>query len=177
MKKGESAKKESQRKKIPAGVKVISILNFILVAFLFLFGIVFIVLGGKVYSNPDAFAQKLIDIAKTDPSFAYNDATIAKINAFASNLGPVFILWGIILVVLGALLLVIGIKLWKSKNWARIGEIIICSLIGLWGLIGLFNWVGMLAFVINLIFFVVNGAIVSYLVFSKEVKKTFSKNI
>lgn len=177
MKKSESAKKESQRKAIPVGVKVISILNFILVAFLFLFGIAFIVLGGKVYSNPDSFAQKLIDIAKTDPSFAYDDAAITKINAFASNLGPTFILWGIVLVVLGIFFLIIGIKLWKLRNWARIGEIIICSLIGLWGLMGLFNWVGILVFAINLAFAVVNGAIVSYLIFSKEVKKTFPGKI
>jgi hypothetical protein len=163
------------KKKIPTGVKVISILNFIVVAFLFLFGVAFIILGGKVYSNPDDFAQKLISLAKSDPSFAYDEATLAKINVFANNLGPVLIVWGIIWLVLGVFLLVIGIKMWKAKNWARMGEIILCSLIGLWGLAGLFNWAGILAFAINLIFVIVNGAIVAYLGFNKEVKKAFSK--
>ncbi len=130
------------KKHVPVGVKVISILYYISASLLVLLGLIFILGIGLIFS---------------------------KIN------NPLFTLFGIGFVVIGAMLILLGIvgifigrSLWKGKKWAVI-VVMILSCLGI--LTGISAIISGVANVMTLINIVVDGIIAGYLLFSKEVKE------
>lgn len=86
-------------------------------------------------------------------------ATLAGIGVFI----------GIVIIGLGVLQFIVGIKLWKGKNWARILTIIFAILGILSGLSSL-----MFGDVLSaIIFIVIDGLIVWYLAINSETKLAF----
>jgi hypothetical protein len=122
-------------------VRIISVLEYI-VAALLVIGAIALFAAGSI--------------------FASNDAGILSV------LGAAL---GFILIVLAAICLVVGIGLWKEKNWARI-IVIILSVIGLLGGIGALvsKAVGSGVFEI-----VMNGVLLWLFAFQKDVIALFKK--
>lgn len=79
---------------------------------------------------------------------------------------------GIVLFLLGILFLVMGVGLWKMKNWARLLVAAFC-LISLLGAIWSVFIDGRLLSIPNLVIF---GLIIYYLLFSKKIRENF-KNV
>ncbi len=132
-------------KSVPTGVKVVSVLYYVYGVIGIIFGLLFFVSAGFMDS-----------IAKEIP----------QLRVFGAGL---FFILGIILIGLGILGFFIGRGLWKAKSWARI-------------LVIIFAFFGIIASIVNLIKgnfgsifgLVINGLICGYLLFNKNVKKTFA---
>jgi hypothetical protein len=133
-------------KKVPAGVKVISVLYYIGAVLSILFGLFFIIFGA-------GFTQAFADLGMA-----------------TAGLGAYFIIIAIIIIALGILGIFIGRGLWKGQGWARILAIIF-AILGFLGAIGSII-MGSFASIINLI---IQGWIGGYLLFSKKVKAAFAK--
>ncbi len=132
--------------KVPVGVKIIAVLNYI-AAVILLLGAIGLLFGAGALS--DIFAS------------------VPVIGAWASGL---FIVLAIIFLALAVLAFFVGRGLWKGQNWARILEIVF-SVIGL-----ILAIIGMVQGNIgsNIVSLVVNGLIGGYLLLSKNVKSAFS---
>ncbi len=95
------------KKIVPTGVKVLSILNYVYGGFMFLFGIIFLLIGIYVLQNPGELEKGL----------SVEDlAVIGSVSA----IGPLFVIFAILFILMAVLNLVIGFGLWKAKNWARL---------------------------------------------------------
>lgn len=129
---------------VPTGVKIISILYYILAVITIFVGIVFLIGAGFIAGNiPES--QVLSTIGQAG-------LTIVSIVA----------------IILGILIFLLGMYLWRGKNWARIIVIILSVLGAISALTALIQ--GHPGRIVNLIIHVVIGA---YLIFSKEVKASF----
>jgi hypothetical protein len=136
--------KPSSSSKIPVEVKVISVLYYVLAVLSLIFGILFLVGAGAI----GEYTQQI-------PALAVLGTGL-------------FIVLGIIVIAFAVLDFFIGRGLWKGKNWARIIAIIIAILGFISALLSLVD--GQFLSIISL---VIHGLIGGYLLFSKEVKKTF----
>ncbi len=135
------------KKGIPVGVKIISVLYFILAFFVILVGLFFII--SKSFIN---------EIYRESPELA--------------ELGTGgFIILGVILVLLGALFIFLGLKLWKRKNWARIVTVVFSILMIIIYLIDILFASSNL--IVNIFWIIVYGIITGYLLFSKDARNSF----
>lgn len=145
--KSENKPKEGS-KKIPIGVKIISILYYIVASFLVLFGLFIIIFSGIIVST-------MISIAP-DLSSAINSQIIIWI--------------GICTLILGILIFFVGKGLWKLKLWAKITAIMISALMVFYEIYLMFFEFRFIQ-VVQLIIYV---AIAGYLIFHRGAKKVFS---
>ena len=141
-------------KKVPTGVKIISIYHYVESAILILFAISFYfklealtgLSGASIFSLEFIFSLGLLDSELIN---------IAK---------AIFLF-----IVISVFLFFVGRGLWKGKKWAR-NAAIVMSVLGIFlGLKSLIN--GNFLILITL---VINGVIGAYLIFSNEVKSAFS---
>lgn len=134
-------------KNMPTGVKVISVLFYIVAVLALILGILALVGGG--------LAGSLVG----------NDSENAA-------LGPIFavagVAAGVILIIIAVFYFFIGRGLWKGQNWARIVAIILAVIGLLSSLLSLIQGAWM-----SIIWLVVDGWIAWYLWFNKNVKKAF----
>jgi hypothetical protein len=133
-------------KQVPAGVKVISVLHYILAGILAISGVLVIAGGGLI----GAFLGTLI----------------SSIGTLGSAL---FVVMGIVILGFGVLNIFLGIGLWKGKKWARL-VVIVFSAIGIVlyviSLISQINVMNIISLGLDVFFF-------AYLTFSKKVKEAF----
>jgi len=136
--------KFSKKDKAPLGVKIISILYYFGALMLVILGIL-LLMGAK-------------------------NAKMLNQIPFLSNVGTgMFLGMGLSVIILAVLSFFIGMSLWKLHNWARIVTIVLSSLSILSSLFSIVqNGIAR-----SLISIIINGAIVCYLVMSKEVKTAF----
>ncbi len=132
-------------KKVPVGVKIISVWYYI--------GAVIIVLLSLLYLFGSRFAGSLVN----------------RFQLFAIFGVSFFIVIGIILMGFGVLSFFIARGLWKAKNWARIAAIILACV----GIFITLTYIVMGDIEIIPILF--NGIVGGYLLFNKNVKIIFRK--
>ena len=132
------------KKEIPVWIKVISVYYFIIAFFSIIAGVYIL-----------AFKQFSLLILEDYGLPIASPGMLAGI--------------GVLVVAIGAFYVFVGKNLWNGKNWARIATILICSLGVLYSLANLFY--GELG---GIFFILIDGFIVGYLVFNKDVKKAFS---
>jgi uncharacterized membrane protein (DUF2068 family) len=135
-------------KKIPIGVRIISILYYVMAGLLVISGLFIILFSGIIVST-------MISI---DPNLS-------------SVVNSQVIIWvGIFLILLGVLIFFVGRGLWKLKLWAKITALMISALMIVYEIY-------LMAFdfrfiqVIQLLIYV---AIAVYLIVNKEAKKAFN---
>ena len=133
-----------ENKEVPTGVKIISVLQYIIGSFGIIFGLMYI---------QDAYQW----------GFSTND--------LFGLLGILGLVLGIIMLILGILRIFIGRGLWKARRWARIAVIVI-TIIEVLFLIYFLTY--LLPNPIILIYIMVNLVIGVYLLFGKRVKEAFS---
>ena len=92
----------------------------------------------------------------------------SKAGAFYTNFGFIALGVGIIFTLLSTFLIIVGMKMWKGKNWARISEIVLMVLWTILWSIELFK-----GNFLNLIMIIPSLIIFFYLIFSKKVKHFF----
>jgi len=132
-------------KKVPFGVKIISIVLIISALFL-------IVFSSLLIFSFDSLSTTLSNI----PQVPFSKEIVSGVGL------------GIISIVLAMILIVIGIGLLRAKNFARIGASIFAGI----GLLGSFinlltqRWLSAISLVVYLGIFL-------YLIFNKKVKETF----
>jgi hypothetical protein len=139
----------TEKKPVPVGIKIISILFYITGLFGFSFGIM-IALGTSVISV----------IISEIPEFAI-------LAFFGSTL---FIITGIILMGFAILAFFIGRGLWKGQNWARIITIIF----EIMTIMGIVAGIIMGIYIYEVVISIVPLIITTYLLFSRKVKEAFS---
>ncbi len=135
------------RKEVPTGVKVIAILNYIVAGLLIITSLAFIVGGsfiGSIFTN-------------------------TELGPFGAIGGGLFIFIGLIFLAFAVLAIFIGRGLWKGQNWARIVSLVFAVLGILFGLLSLIS--GEFSVIISL---AINGLILWYLGFNKDVKAAFA---
>lgn len=145
IKKVQSRVKEIQVRKIPTGLKAISVLYFICAAMVLLFGIIFII-GGLTSDN-----------------------TGLSLFSEISDTGFV-VLGAAIYIGIGVLAFFIARGLWKAQQWARIAAIFFAFIGMISALAGILAWKDYSGLVLLLIHALIGG----YLLFSKEVKAAFA---
>lgn len=160
-----------EKKKIPLGVKVLSILYYANAAFMLLMSIA-LLLVGSMYSSflesgeleQSVTADEFIELQ------SYGDLTwLFYIFAFASVIGAILNLF-------------LGIAFWKGKNWGRILTIIFACLtipLALFNLVYAFSLGDVMSLLIPVLQIGINAFILWYL-FRKEVIVFFTtpkKNI
>lgn len=123
----------------PTGVKVISIIYYLLAAMA--------ILGGVLALAGSAAGAALINY------WAWPDYLFAGAAAAA--------IVGVLAIVFGILFIILGVALWRLKNWARITVIILASLNFLGALLALIG-----GNVISVVSLLIHGWIVWYLAFS-----------
>jgi hypothetical protein len=146
VKKSEVQKTESS-KKIPIGVKIISILYYIAVGFFLITGLFIISFSGVIIST-------IISM----------DATLASVVTSGLVIGV-----GISLLILSVLVFFISRGLWKLRLWAKITVITISLLMVIYEI---YLIITTFAFM-QLIQLAIHAAIGIYLIFNKEAKKAF----
>ena len=135
----------SNEKSVPGGVKTISILLYLGAFFGIILGL-FLLFGSSIFSG----------LASQIPY-------LASISMY------VFIGAGIGILIGSAIDIILGIGLWKARNWARITIIVFCFLGVLMYLPSLF--MGLWA---NLIWILIDLGIALYLLMNKRVKESFA---
>jgi uncharacterized membrane protein (DUF2068 family) len=140
-------KPKEESKKIPIGVRIISIFYYIIAGFLVLFGLFIIAFSGIIVST-------MISIAP-DLSSAINSQIIIWI--------------GICTLILGVLIFFVGRGLWKLRLWAKITAIMISALMVIYEIYLMFFEFRIIQ-IVQLVIYVV---IAVYLIFHKEAKKAF----
>lgn len=157
---------QQNQKKIPTGVKVISVLNYIFAVFGILFAIAGIIGGIYFAINGGSMALEIFGIGSQPGTLG---AEInSKAGAFYTNFGFIALGVGIIFALLSTFLIIVGMKMWKGKNWARISEIILMILWTILWSIELFK-----GNFLNLIMIIPSLIIFFYLIFSKNVNLFF----
>lgn len=156
--------RNSRVSSMPWGVKVISILNYVLFVILLLSGLVFLIGASAFSSSEDARATALKFFEDLSAS-----TTIAT--KIVDSFPALMVAVGIISILLAALFFFMARGLWRGKRWARVLTIIFFTL----------GFVGALADILrgdlagNIIELVVDGLIAGYLLFNNRVKAAFSK--
>ena len=136
---------------IPTGVKVISVLYYVLAALTALGGVMMLVMGAGF----GVLAGR------------------GGLGAIVGAIGVgVFIVAGIIAIAFGILEFFVARGLWNARNWARIVAIIF-SAIGILGALGVVGGTMVGGIISNLFWLVVNALIGGYLLLSKEAKAVF----
>jgi RsiW-degrading membrane proteinase PrsW (M82 family) len=148
---------QSSGKEAPVMVKIISVLYYICLGIYVLSALVFIVGGIILVANPTALSgieQQLTGV----------------ITMFASMMGIVFLVAGIVAIPLAILCFFIARGLRRGKGWTRI----IVIVFGILALIGsIFQIIsGTWSYVVPLL---IEGVIAGYLLFSKDAKEFFAK--
>jgi len=140
----------------PVGVTILAILDFIGAVFCILGGIGMIAGGGLMAS---IMSQQQAQGAGAGAGF------LAGLGALAA----------VVFLVLAAIYVLLGVGLWKLKNWARIITVVLTALgviSTLFGLIGLFAHFVAFAFVVNVIVLAIEALIIWYLL-RADVKAAF----
>ncbi|MDD5700302.1 MAG: hypothetical protein PHH00_03905 [Candidatus Nanoarchaeia archaeon] len=147
--KAEERREEPKRedRKIPLGVKVISVIVYIGSALLLFDALVYVFYGitGESLSSEVSASKAVLFIASA------------------------------IFVALAVLAFFVARGLWKGKNWARI-VVVVFSILEIVMIIAAFFYGNLTASdnVLNLLSLVANGLIGGYLIFNKNAKKVFS---
>jgi len=142
-------------KKIPVGVKVISVLYF-LIALVFLgFGLLMTILAKPMHD------------ALPELAAAYNTPAFATISIW------VVIGIGLAFLAVSTVSFFVGLGLWKGKKWARTLAVIFAILEVVQGITGIFQE-SQMALWIGISHLVVGGLILAYLSLNKKVKRIFS---
>ncbi|MBX4196622.1 hypothetical protein KW805_03465 [Candidatus Pacearchaeota archaeon] len=131
----------------PLGVKILTILSYIGSGLAILFGLLLAV-GGSAFSS---LATQIPESAR-------------------ALVGAGLAVFGIILILFGALGIWIARKFWNGKNWARILYIIFAILGALGALVNLFQ--GHFGSIVKL---AIDGFIAWYLLYNKEIKAYFRR--
>lgn len=158
--------RDKSNKKVPVGVKIIAILNYLLSAIAILFALAGIIGGIAFISNGSSFAQNLFG---SFGSGTLGDLITGEAGRFYTSFGFIALIIGILSFIVALLLIIFGINLWKGKNWARIWETILVSLWVIVWAIELFRG----AF-LNLIIIIPSLIVIFYLIFSSRVKEHFA---
>ena len=157
---------QQQNKKCPTGVKVISVINYIFAVLGILFAIAAIIGGIYFIFNGGSMASQIFG-GGSQPGTLGAEVN-AKAGAFYTNFGFIALGVGILVGLISTFAIIIGSKMWKGKNWARISEIILMVVwIILWS-IELFK--GSLG---NLVMIIPAIVVIFYLIFCKKVKNFF----
>lgn len=157
----------SNQKNTPVGIKAISILNYILGFIGILFAVAAIIGGIYFVINGGSMASQIFGFGSQAGTLG---AEInAKTGTFYTYFGFITISIGIVSGILSILAIIIGIKMWKGKNWAKITQIILSVLWAILWSIELFKG----AF-LNLIMIIPSLIIILYLISSKKVKDFFA---
>lgn len=148
------------KKKIPLGVKIISILALV--------GAVFFVLLAFVFGLSAIYAIQHV----TELENSVTADELAVLGSVAV-IAPLFGLFALFFLVAGVIGLLVGFTFWKGKNWGRI-LLLVFSLVSIVSsLVGLFTY----SFTsLNVLIFFVKVAVVVLLVWylrTKEVRKYF----
>ncbi len=159
---------QQNQKKIPTGIKVISILNYIFAVFGILFAIAGIIGGIYFAINGGSMASQIFGLGNSQAGTLGADIN-SKAGAFYTNFGFIALIVGIIFALLSTFLIIVGMKMWKGKNWARISEIVLMVLWTILWSIELFK-----GNFLNLIMIIPSLIIFFYLIFSKNAKNFFS---
>lgn len=133
------------KKEMPTGVKIISVLYYIAAGFAAIGALVLMIVGS---------------------SFMPNISGTLPIESFGVG---VAIFFGIFLLAVAALDFFIARGLWNGKSWSRIMVLIF----GFIGLVGSFISLAQADFSV-ILGLLIQGTIVGYLLFSKEVKEAFN---
>ena len=158
---------QQNQKKIPTGVKIISILNYIFAVFGILFAIAGIIGGIYFAINGGSMASQIFGIGSQPGTLGAEISS--KAETFYSNFGFIALGIGVVFALLSIFMIIIGMKMWKGKNWARLSEIVLMVLWTILWSIELFK-----GNFLNLIMIIPALIIFFYLVFSKNVKNFFS---
>jgi hypothetical protein len=163
----EQQKYKQNQKKTPTGIKIISILNYILAVFGILFAIAGII-GGIYFAISGGSMASQIFGFDSQPGTLGSEIN-SKAETFYTNFGFIALVVGIIFALLSIFMIIVGINMWKGKNWARISEIILIFLWTILWSIELFkeNFLNLIMIIPALIVFF-------YLIFSNNVKNFFS---
>ena len=152
--------------KTPTGIKIISILNYIFSVFGILFTIIGIIGGIYFIFNGGSMASQIFGGSSQPGTLGAEINT--KAGAFYTNFGLIALGAGIFSGLLSTFLIIVGSKMWKGKNWARISEIVLMIMwIILWS-IELFK-----GSLLNIVPIVPALIIIFYLIFSKNVRSFF----
>ena len=136
-------------KEIPVGIKVISILNFIVGAVQAVLGVLVLALG--------SFGLSIFYSA-------------APSSTYLESLSYVVVLVGVGLLLFSALYIGVGIGLWRGKAWARITQMILLIL----GFIGsVYSLIVGKFIILNLLNLLIVSIIFWYVCCSKEVRSVF----
>lgn len=147
-----SVRRSESGKKIPTGVKAVSILFYIGTILCFIMGVSMII-GAKV-----TIASLLV----TNPGIGLESIP-------QGMLIGIIVFVGILIIGAGIFSFFIGRGIWKLKRWARVTAIILAI-------------IGFLSVILSMILhfqitqvlsFLIDGYIAGYLLFNKEVKKIF----
>ncbi len=148
---------------IPAGVRIISVFNYVISLILVLSGLAFL-LGAGIFSSEDAQATVVRLFEDLSAS-----TTIAT--SVAGMFSQILVAAGILSIMFAVLFFFIARGLWRRQNWARILAIIFFAI----------GFIGALADILrgdiarNVIELVIDGFIAGYLLFNSRVKTAFSK--
>lgn len=140
----------------PSGVTAIAVLDFLFTGFCVLFGLVMIFAGG--------FVATLINQQGGQGS-AGAAGIFAGIGAAA----------GVFIIIIGGVCALLGIGLWKLKEWGRIINIVLWGLNGLLQVLGLFGTLAhftVFGFLWHIFWLVIDALIIWYLL-KPEVKAAF----
>jgi len=159
---------QQNQKKIPTGIKVISIINYIFAVFGILFAVAGIIGGIYFAINGGSMASQIFGLSNSQTGTLGAEIN-SSAGAFYTNFGLIALGVGIIFVLLSTFLIIVGMKMWKGRNWARISEIVLMVLWTILWSIELFN-----GNFLNLIMIIPSLTISFYLIFSKKVKNFFS---
>lgn len=141
--------KESKEKNLE-GLKIISVLSFVLTGIAFILGIFFVKFGESIAKMSITEKELIVQQGIPLPG--------------VSNI----ILMGIVLLVLSVLLYYLGRDLSKLKNWARICGGVIAVLFFIISITSLFNQIWS-----SIILLIISGTISWYLLINKKVRKQF----
>jgi glucan phosphoethanolaminetransferase (alkaline phosphatase superfamily) len=145
--KAESKEDRKEEKKVPLGVKIISVVVYVSSALLLF----------------DALAYIFYGITGEGLS---SDVTIGRAALFMA---------AVIFIVLAVFAFFVARGLWKGRNWTRIVTIVLSVFEVVIIIVTFFyGGLGTLDIVLNSLSLVVNGLIGGYLAFNKNVKKAFS---
>jgi len=145
---------EQETRKVPTGVKVIAVLDYISAAIFLLFVIFSLILGIWLLVYPESIAQNL-------PANLFGE--------LFSVIATFVLAAGLVSLGLAILLFFVAKGLWKGKNWARIFTIIVSIIWLIFSFVQLFR--GDFGQILNIIIY---GLIGGYLLFSKKVKAAFT---
>lgn len=151
VKKAKQSVKESNSKRVPLLVKIISILGYVFSIMTIIMGVLFLAVFPSV--------QPIINEAIKNQAIASGQV----LTTFSGISSTGVIIGGIFLIIFGIIGLLISRGLWKGRHWARI-VVIVISLMG--AVSALFS--------LEIVRLIVDLAIGLYFLLSKDVKKAFA---